>query len=309
MKLRQFQCLYAVVESGFNISRAAEVLHATQPAIGKQLRLMEDELGVDLLVRRSGSPVALTEAGQQALAWARRALQCSDNIRALGADRGADKGGTFTIAAMHSHATCVLLPAIVSFREHFPDFQVCLRQGTPSQTAQLVRDGTAAFAMTHVPTDLPKEVVAVPFLTSRRVLLMPPGHPLMKLKTLALTDIAAFPLVVPHSLGTDTPRVVRAFQEAGIGVVVAVAALDSEVVRAYVLAGLGVGIVPTFSFPPERLRGLRARDAGDLFEPASSVLLLRRDGHIRKSVRQFLRHLDPALDSARLEELLVKAGS
>jgi DNA-binding transcriptional LysR family regulator len=307
MKLRQFQCLSAVVESGFNISRAAEVLHATQPAIGKQLRLIEDELGVALLLRRSGRPVALTEAGEQALGWARRALQCSDNIRALGADRGAESGGSFIIAATHAHATCVLLPAIVSFREQFPDMRLCLRQGTPSQAGQLVRDGTAAFGMTHLPSDLPKEVVAVPFLTSRRTLLMPPGHPLAKAKTLTLAAIAAFPIIVPHSLGTDTPRVVRAFQAAGIPVVVSVAALDSEVIRAYVLAGLGIGIVPTFSFPHEKMRGLRARDAGDLFEPASSVVLLRRDGHIRKSVRQFLRHLAPELDAARLQELLQQA--
>ena len=119
MKLRQLQCLCAVVDAGFNISRAATHLHATQPAVGKQLRQFEEELGVDLLLRQSGRAVALTEAGERTAAWARRALQCAQNIRAVAQESRGNKGGSIVLATSHAHAKYVLLPAIVAFTRRF----------------------------------------------------------------------------------------------------------------------------------------------------------------------------------------------
>lgn len=171
MKLRQLQCLCAVVDAGFNISRAAAVLHATQPAISKQLQQFEEELGLDLLLRQGGRPVALTEAGEQTLGWARRALQCAENIRSLARDT-IEGSGSIAIATSHAHANYVLLPAIVSFSQNFPRVRMSVLQGTPGQVAELVRDGKVSVGVTHLPEVLPKELVAVPFLTSQRVLVL-----------------------------------------------------------------------------------------------------------------------------------------
>src|SRR4051812_29255941 len=148
MKLRQLQCFCAVVDAGFNISRAAEVLHATQPAISKQLRHFEEELGTDLLLRQGGRPVALTEAGIRALVWVRRALQCSDDIKALGSSDSHETDGSIALATSHAHASYVLLPAIVAFNRRRPRVRMTVFMGTPEEVTELVREGKAAIGVT-----------------------------------------------------------------------------------------------------------------------------------------------------------------
>ncbi len=304
MKLRQMQCLCAVVDAGFNISRAAGVLHATQPAVSKQLRQFEEELGVDLLLREASRPVGLTEAGERTLAWARRALQSADNIRAIAREGGGQGGGHIVVSTSHAHANYLLLPAIVAFTRRYPLVRISVLQGTPGQTANLVRDGKATLGVTHEPPELPRETVAVPFLTSPRLLVAPPGHPLLEVEVLSLADIAAHPLVLLHSARPGGPRIVRTLDEAGLEPNVVVQAQDSDVVKAYVGAGLGVGIIPAFCYSAARDCALGARDVGHLFEPAVSVVLLRRQGHLLKYVYEFISELDASLDRRTLEALV-----
>jgi LysR family cys regulon transcriptional activator len=304
VKLRQLQCLCAVVDAGFNISRAAIVLHATQPAISKQLRQFEEELGMDLMIRQAGRPVGLSEAGDRTIIWARRALQASDNIRALAREGRGGSGGTIALATSHAHATYLLLPAIVAFTSRFPKVRITVLQGTPGQAADLVRDGKATLAVTHSPGELPKETVAAPFLTSPRVLIAPPGHALLKEKELTLEKIAAHPLIVSHSARPGGSRILQRLDQAGLEATVAVQALDSDVIKTYVAAGLGIGIIPAFGYSQQRDRTLRARDVGHLFEPAVSVVVLRRQSLLQRYVYQFLEELDPALERRRIEELV-----
>lgn len=308
MKLRQLQCLCAVVDCGFNISRAAILLHATQPAVSKQLRQFEEELGTDLVLRQGGRPVGLTEAGERTLLWARRALQCADNIRMLAKERSGEDGGTLALATSHSHAKHLLLPAIVAFCRKFPRVRINVLQGTPDEAADLVRGGKAAMAVTHEPADLPRETIAVPFLSSSRLLVTPPGHPLLKAKALTLEALAPYPLILHRSSRPGGPRIERQFREAGLQAHVAVQALDADVIKTYVAAGLGVGIIPAFSFHPGQDRGLRARDVAHLFNPAVSMVVLRRHSHLPKFIYQFLAELEPSLERQRLEQLVFEGA-
>jgi LysR family cys regulon transcriptional activator len=308
MKLRQLQCLCAVMDAGFNISRAGTHLHATQPAVGKQLRQLEEELGVDLLLRQGGRVVGLTEAGERTVAWARRALQCVQNIRAVGQESGGKTGGTIVLATGHAHANYVLLPAIVAFSRRFPRVRINVLQGTPDQVAELVRQGKVAFGVTHLPGELPKEIAAIPFLTSPRVLVVPVGHPLLKQKELTLEKLAAYPMIILHSARPQGARIARKFHEAGLDVNCAVQTLDADVAKTYVAAGLGIGIIPAFCYSARQDRGLRVRDVGHLFDPAVSAVLLRPQSHLQQYVYAFLESLDPALERRRLETLVLENG-
>lgn len=304
MKLRQLQCLCAVADSGFNISRASEVLHATQPAVGKQLRQLEDELGADLLVRQGGRVLGLTEAGERALVWARRSLQCAENLRAAVRQTDDEAGGTIELATSHTHAKYVLLPTIQVFTHQFPQVRIGLQQGTPEQVAELVRDGKATVGVTHMPPQVPKEVVAVPFLSSRQVLAVPAGHPLLDEQELTLEKLAAYPLIVQSPVRPQGARILRRFQEAGLNVNLSVQALDADVMKAYVAAGLGISIIPAFIHCAEQEPMLRVRDVGHLFPPVISAVLLRRRSYLRKYVYAFLEQLDPALDPRHIESLV-----
>ncbi|MDF3836693.1 LysR substrate-binding domain-containing protein [Cupriavidus basilensis] len=301
MNLRQLQCLCAVVDANFNISRAADFLHATQPAVSKQLQQFEKDLGEALLLRQGGRPVALTEVGERVLGWARRAVRCSGHIKELG-HVGASKGRrTIEVATSHAHANYVLLPAIMAFRRRCPLLSIKVRMGNPDEVAGLVRDGMASLGVTHRPNDLPRDTVAVPFLSSSQLLVMPTGHPLQNERNFGLEAIARYPLVIQSPSRPQGAQVARSFQKAGIEVKVTVEALDADVIKTYVGAGLGVGVIPAFTYSPGKDIGLAVRDVAYLFDPAVSVILLRRHGNLKKYLFDFIAELSPALDQSVLE--------
>jgi LysR family transcriptional regulator, cys regulon transcriptional activator len=304
MKLRQLQCFCAVVDQGFNISRASAVLHATQPAIGKQLSNLESELGADLLLRQSGRLLGLTVIGERVLPWARRALQCSDNIRAAAQEGDSSAGGSIDLATTHTHARYVLLPAIVAFAQRYPKVQIGLQQGVPEQVAEMVRDGKVAFGVVHPPAQLPREIIAVPFFLSRLVLVTPIGHPLLKQKELTLEKLAGYPLIVQNPARPQGSRILAKFREVGLDVNLAVQALDADVMKTYVAAGLGIALIPAFTFTANLDRKLRIRDVDHLFGPTPSAVLLRRNSYLKHYVYAFLEQLDPELERRHVESLI-----
>lgn len=304
MKLRQLQCLCAVVDSGFNISRAAKHLHATQPAVSKQLRLLENELGIELIVRQGDRPVGLTNVGERAVLWARQALRCAENIRVLSQESNGEEDGMLVLASSHSHSKHLLLPALTAFCRKYPRVRVTVIQRPPEEAAALVRDGMAAIAVTHAPANLPRETVAVPFLTSDRMLVMPPGHPLLRVKELTLKKIAPYPLIMQRTNRPDAPQIERQFQEAGLPVHIAVQAIDTDVIKTYVAAGLGVGIIYEFAYNHRADRGIRVRNVGHLFSPTSSTVVVRRNALLPKLAYEFLASLHPSLDRSRLENIV-----
>lgn len=309
MKLRQLQCLCAVVDCGFNISRAAELLHATQPAVGKQLRQLEEELGCDLLVRQGGRLLGLTPPGEQALGWARQCLQCADNLRGAVRLATEEAGGTIELATSHTHAKVILLPALLAFRRRYPQVRIAVQQGSPDQVAELVRDGKATLGVIHLPPQLPKEVVAAPFLSTRQVLALPVGHPLLDAPELTLARIAAYPLIMQSPARPQGTRILQRFEQAGLEVDVAVQALDADVMKAYVAAGLGIAVIPGFLHAPEQDPALRVRDIDHLFPPAVSAVLLRRRSVLHKGVYALLEHLSAVLDRRRVDALVFEEVS
>lgn len=306
--LRQLQCLCAVVDAGFNISRAAAIVHATQPSVGKQLRQFEEAVGADVVLRHSGRLVGLTEAGERLLPWARRAIQCFDNIEEAAHERGTLGGGSLELATSHTHARYVLLPTILEFRRRFPEVDIALQQGSPEQVAQLVRDGKVAFGVVHLPPNVPKEIVAVPFLLSRQVLVLPANHPLLLEEELTLEKLASYPLIMQNPARPQGARILRRFEEAGLKVKVAVQALDADVMKTYVASGLGIAVIPEYSYCAEQDRGLRVREVDRLFGPTSSAVLLRRQSYLPRFAFTFLELLDATLEHRRMEALVFEAG-
>ena len=301
VKLRQMQCLCALVDAEFNISRAADHLHATQPAIGKQLRQIEEALGVDILVRRGARIVALTDVGQATLVWARHALQCADNIRAIGEEARSEEGGAIVLATTHTHARYVLLPAIKAFTGRHPQVQLKLLQGTPEGVCDLLLEGKASVGVTSLPASVPPELVAIPVLTASHIVVAPTGHPVLRMKGLTLEKLARFPIIMQHPTRLQGARIERKFHDAGIAVHFAVQALDTDVMKTYVGAGLGIAIIPEFTYSPRLDPGLRTRDVGHLFDPTTSVIILRKGALLKRHVYSFLHDLAPALERGRID--------
>lgn len=305
MKLRQLQCLCAVVDASFNISRAAEAVHATQPAVSKQLQLLEEELGLDLMVRHSGRLTGLTDLGAQTVEWARRALQCTDNIRALARESRGETGGRLVLATTHTHAKYILLPIIDVYRQLNPLVQVSLLQGTPDQIAELVCEGKADFGVVSLPSRLPKDAVAIPFRSSPLILITPHGHPLLKVKTVALEDLAAHPFVMisPSPLSDQIRERFHAF---GLKPAVAYETNNSDVSKDFVAAGLGVAVISSFNFSLAVDHQLGMRDVSHLFDAQVSTVLFRSKSHLPRYAYAFLRALDVLLDRDRIDPVIFR---
>lgn len=308
MKLRQMQCLTTLVECGFNVSRAAEALHATQPAVGKQLRQFEEELGVDLFLKRGPKIVGLTRSGEDILRWCRVALQAASSIRQIAQDAAQQGRGSITIATTHTHARYIIIDAIRAFAEDYPQVQLHLLQRTPESVMQMVRDGKADLGVT---TQLPQpveEVAFVPFREVAKVLLLPKGHPLAAKKKLALEDIARYPLISSNVERPVGASVQGAFRNAGIQASFRVEALDSDVMKSYVDAGLGIAIIPEVTFDPEQDKRLEVRPLDGLFEPTKSCVLLRRGSYLSRATYDFLARLSTQLTREFLDRMLVGDG-
>jgi DNA-binding transcriptional LysR family regulator len=273
--------------------------------VGKQLRQLEEELGVDLVMRQRSRPVALTPAGERTIVWARRSLQCAANLRATAREtRAGDAGGVISVLTTHTLANYLLVPAVTAFSKAYPRVRVNVVQGVHDHVAQLVRDGTVSFGLTRQPRELPPDVLAVPFRTLDLALVTPAGHPLQRVKELTLEKIAAYPLIAQNTARPQGAHVIRRFLEAGVDVNIQVEVLDADVVKTYVAAGLGVGVIPTFTFSARRDHGLRLRNASHLFDSTIAAVLLKRETQLHDYVYAFLELLDPGLERRRIEGLV-----
>lgn len=308
MKLQQLRCLQAVVRHGLNTSTAAQALYTSQSGVSKQIRLLEQELGVELLVRNGKRIVALTEPGRALLAVAERILQEVDNARRIGEEFRNERSGSLTIATTHTQARYVLPEVIRRFRARYPEVRLSLQQGNPMQITEAVIRGEADLCIATEAIAQRAELIALPAYQWNRCVITPPRHPLLRERPLTLEAIARYPIVTYDFAFAGRSLVHHAFERRGLVPEVVLTAVDSDVIKTYVELGLGVGIVARMAFDPKRDRGLRAIDADHLFAPSLARIGLRRDAYLRAYVYEFIELFAPYLDRKAVDTALA-AGS
>ena len=304
MNLQQLRYLHTIAGEGFNISRAAQALHTSQPGISKQIRLLEREAGVDILIRRGNRVVGVTEPGEAILAVARRMLQDAETVRRIGEDHSRKSKGRMVVATTHIHARYVLREVIRDFIRRHPAVRLVLRQGSPSQVAQLVAAGEADIGVSSEPPGEPMpDLISLPCFKLERSVVAPLGHPLLKEKRLTLKAIAKYPIVTYDASYVGGAAVARAFEKAGTEPNIVLTAIDADVIKAYVELGLGIAILPTAAYEPGRDRALRALDAHRLFEPTVTRVEIRRDSYLRSYMYDFIAALSPGWDREAVDRM------
>jgi len=303
--LQQLTFLRAIVRHGMNISAAAASLRASQPAISRQIRLLELELGLPVLVRRRNRILGLTELGSAVAGAAERLLNEADNIRQIAMD-AKSSGGRLIVATSHLHARYTLLEPFKQLRLAYPEVDLLLLQSEPDRIAGLVQAGEADIGVGSGPqVDAPPDVLVFAGRILRRSAIVPKGHPLARRgKRLTLEDIAACPLIgyVPNS---QTGRhVAQAFSALGLAPRYVVRASDSDIIQAFVGQGLGVGIIPSASLAGKTEADFVAIDVTKLLPEARMMIMLRRGIYLRRHLVDFVRMAAPEWDRARLESHL-----
>ncbi len=297
MKLNQLRYIVEVNRRGLNVSAAAEALFTSQPGVSKQIRLLEEELGVEIFERSGKHFTQLTPAGKEIMAVAERILGETRTISGIAAEYGNDQAGSLDIATTHTQARHALPEAVSRFRRDFPQVSLHFHQGTPMQIAEMATSGDVDFAIATEALELYDELAILPCYRWNRSIIVPDGHPLCNQTPVTLEAIAAHPLVTYVFGFTGRSRLDEAFAKRGLNPDVVFTATDSEVIKTYVQLGLGVGIMASMAFDPARDQGLVALDASHLFEPSITSIAFRRGAYLRGYMLAFIEtfagHLTP----------------
>jgi LysR family cys regulon transcriptional activator len=305
VNLQQLRYLCAIVDHGLNVSDAAEALFTSQPGISKQVRQLEQELGVPVFVRNGKRLSALTPAGGAVVATARRALREIDNLRRVGAEYRSEDTGVLGIATTHTQARYVLPPVIRGFASRYPKVKVVLHQGNPLQVAEHTLRGDADVGIATEALATFPELVTLPCYEWNRCVLVPRGHPLAAEKPLSLAALANYPIVTYDFSFTGRSQINAAFNAAGIEPNIVLEALDADVIKTYVDLGMGVGIIAMMAYDPVRDGAFECLDAAHLFASSTTRLAIRRDVFLRGYVYDFIAGFAPALDRAAVDAALV----
>jgi LysR family cys regulon transcriptional activator len=293
VNLQQLRYLHGIAEQGFNISRAAAALHTSQPGISKQIQMLEQEIGIRILMRKGNRIVGVTEPGQAILDVARRMLHDAENLKRIGEDYTAKDAGRLVVATTHIHARYVLRDVIRDFIRRHPNVQLVLRQASPAQTARLVASGEADIGVSSQPAESVHDLVTLPCYELHRSVITQKHHPLLGEKRLTLRSIAQYPIITLDQSFIGGSAVLRAFEAARIKPNIVLSAIDADVIKTYVELGLGIAILPSIAYEPRRDRALRAIDAAKLFEPTFTCIELRRENYLRSYMLDFIQRIAP----------------
>ncbi len=308
MNFQQLRSVREAIRQGFNLTEVASALHTSQPGVSRQIRELEEELGVDIFVRSGKRLTGLTAPGEVILPIVERLLLESDNLRRAGADYAAQSRGTLSIAATHSQARYALPPAVRDFCAAHPEVRLHLHQGSPQQVAELLRSGEADIGIATEALAEHEELVALPCYRWTHAVVVPQHHPLAEESQrglpLTLARLAQFPLITYENGYTGRSHIDEAFGRCGLEPNLVLAAMDADVIKTYVELGLGVGLIASIAYDEVRDAPLRAIDARHLFATNVTRLGLRRGAYLRSYAYDFIRSFAPPLTRAVIEEAL-----
>jgi len=309
MKLQQLRYIWEVARNDLNVSATAQALYTSQPGISKQVRMLEDELGLEVFSRSGKHLTHVTPAGQVILQIAGDILQQVESIRRVAQEFRDENRGELRIATTHTQARYALPPVIKRFTERFPDVSLQMHQGTPMQIAEMAAKGQVDFAIATEAMETFADLVMMPCYRWNRTVVVPEGHPLTKVKPLTLEAIAEYPLVTYVFGFTGRSKLDDAFTHAGLQPHVVFTAADADVIKTYVRLGMGVGIIAHMAVSAEHDKGLVALDAGHLFESSTTRIGFRKGTFLRGFMYEFMREFAPHLQRELVDEaVLSKTG-
>ncbi|MDG1662585.1 MAG: HTH-type transcriptional regulator CysB [Pseudomonadales bacterium] len=302
MKLQQLRYIWEVAHHDLNVSATAQSLFTSQPGISKQIRLLEDELGVEVFSRSGKHLTHVTPAGEAILEAAGEVLRKVETIKQLAQEFSDEKKGSLSLATTHTQARYALPVPIEKFIQQYPDVSLHMHQGTPMQISELAADGTVDFAIATEALELFNNLLMMPCYRWNRCVVVKRDHPLAQVSQLALEDVAAHPIVTYVFGFTGRSKLDDAFYERGLSPKVVFTAADADVIKTYVRLGLGIGIVARMAFDDDKDSDLVALDASHLFAPSVTKIGFRRGTFLRGYMYDFIQMFAPHLTQDVVEQ-------
>ncbi|MES2038891.1 MAG: CysB family HTH-type transcriptional regulator [Pseudomonadota bacterium] len=296
MNFQQLRSIREASRRGYNLTEVANVLFTSQPGVSRQIRELEEELGVDIFERNGKRLTGLTEPGKDILPIIERLLLEAENLRQAGEDYSDQSKGTLTIATTHTQARYVLPKVVQGFRQAFPDVRIALQQSSPEHIAEWVLSGKADIGIATEGLSQFKDLASFACYEWNHVVVVPEGHPLLEKGELTLEDLANYPLITYDVGFTGRGHIDDAFRLAGLRTDIVLTAMDSDVIQQYVALGLGVGLIASMAIEVQRAHGLRTISASHLFASNVTRLAVRRGAYLRAYTYEFIQQFAPNLD-------------
>lgn len=295
MKLQQLRYIWEVSRNGLNVSATAQVLYTSQPGISKQIRLLEDELGVEIFARSGKHLSHITAAGEQVIAVAGEILRKCEQIKQIANEFSNEREGVLAVATTHTQARYALPPVISSFMQDYPEVSLHMNQGTPAQIAEMAADGAVDFAIATEGLEAFPELITMPCYRWNRCVVVPKNHPLAGVEKITLEQLAEHPIVTYVFGFTGRSKLDEAFSLKDLTPKVVFTAADADVIKTYVRLGLGVGIVAGMAVDPRQDSDLVVLDASHLFESSVTRIAFRRGTFLRGYMSAFIEQFAPHL--------------
>ncbi len=307
MNLQQLRIIGEALHRDLNLTEVAKALNTSQSGVSKHIMDLEHELGIDIFVRRGKRIVALTEPGKELATLVERILLDARNIKSIAAHFSSRDTGQLTLATTHTQARYSLPPVVSEFKKAFPDVQLVLHQGGPTEIVALLTSGQADIAIATEALDDVPEFTTFPYYSWHHTVVVPNGHPLLVHNEVTIERIAEFPIITYSEGFTGRARVDEAFAKAGAGLNIAMSALDADVIKAYVELGLGVGIVAAMAVNPARDTGLCVLPSEHLFEVNTTRIAVRRGNYLRGFACRFIQLCVTSLTEEQIRAAVAQA--
>lgn len=302
MKLQQLKYIVEVVNHNLNVSATAESLYTSQPGISKQVRLLEDELGIQIFERSGKHLTQVTPAGEEIIRISQEILARVESIKSVAGEHTHPDMGTLNISTTHTQARYALPEVIKGFTARYPKVTLHMHQGTPAQMSESVAKGTANFAIATEALHLYQDAIMLPCYHWSRSIVVPKNHPLATKEKLSVQDLASYPLVTyifGFSAGTELDN---AFHKHGLTPRVVFTATDADVIKTYVRMGLGVGVIASMAIDKELDSDLVVLDASHIFGRTTTSIGFRRGTFLRSYMYDFMERFAPHLTRPVVEQ-------
>ena len=309
MNFQQLRYVREAVRRNFNLTDVANALYATQPGVSRAIKELEDELGVEIFVRRGKRLIGLTEPGKALLDVIERVLIDSNNLKQIAEQFSNSEQGRLEIATTHTQARYALPKIIKQFKESFPQVHLGLHQGTPQQIAEMVIEGRADVGIATESLDKYSELYTFPCYSWHHAFIVPIDHPLTRYQEITLEAVSEFPIITYEESFTGRSHIDKAFNAAGIVPDVVLTAIDADVIKTYVELDLGIGIIASMAYDSHRDQGLKLLNASHLFESNTTLLAIRRGSFLRGYAQQFIKIFAPRVSDGELRQAFISQST
>ena len=304
MNLHQLRFVREAVRQNFNLTEAAKALFTSQPGVSKAIIELEEELGVDIFTRHGKRIRGLTEPGRAVLKSVEMIMQEIEGLKQIGREFAAQDSGSLTIATTHTQARYSLPPVVQAFMLKYPKVRLSLLQGNPKQVAEMVLRDQADLAIATESIAGIDGLITMPCFQWEHVVVVPPDHPLLKVKVVSLEEIAHYPLITYDSAFAGRNKIDHAFALRQLKPDILLEAIDADVIKTYVELGMGVGIIAGLAFDAERDKNLRSIPVGNLFGMNVSRIALKQGAYLRSYIYTFIELLAPNLNRKLIDQVL-----